>query len=112
MSAEFVAVQTTTDSRALAESIASSAVDARLAACVQISEITSVYRWGGAVEHDAEQLLTLKTTAEAVPALRELVHHEHPYDEPEFIVLAILDGSTSYLDWIRRSVEVPHDPRG
>lgn len=106
---EFVAAQTTVDRHALAEQLASTAVDAQLAACVQITEVTSLYRWGGSVEKDSEQLLTFKTTAEALPALRRLIEREHPYDEPEFIVLPIMDGSPSYLSWIRDSVRPTAD---
>src|SRR5699024_6284137 len=69
------------------------AIGSRLAACVQITEATSVYRWEDGVEKDAEQLLTFKTTAQALPGLRRLIEREHPYDEPEFIVLPIVDGS-------------------
>jgi len=104
---EFIAAQTTVDRPALAEQLASAAVASRLAACVQITEATSVYRWDDAIEKDVEQLLTFKTTAQALPALRRLIDREHPYDEPEFIVLPIMDGSPSYLDWVRDSVRPP-----
>ena len=101
---EFVAVQTTLDSREGAHRLASAAVQARLVACVQVCEVSSFYRWDGGVEHDQEHLLTFKTTSAAVPELRDLVHREHPYDEPEFIAMPIVDGSDSYLEWIRESV--------
>src|SRR5690625_7911723 len=78
---EFIAAQTTVDRPALAEQLASAAVGSRLAACVQITEATSVYRWEDGVEKDAEQLLTFKTTAQALPGLRRLIEREHPYDE-------------------------------
>lgn len=103
---EFVAAQTTLDSRESAHHLASAAVQARLVACVQVSVVSSFYRWDGGVENDEEHLLTFKTTAAAVPGLRDLLGREHPYDEPEFIVLPIVDGSESYLEWIRESVTV------
>lgn len=108
---EFVAAQTTVDTRQLAEQLASAVVESRLAACVQISEVASIYRWDGAVEKDTEQLLTFKTTSQALSALSELIEREHPYDEPEFVVLPITGGSASYLTWIRESVQAPADDR-
>lgn len=104
---EFIAAQTTVNSAAGAEQLAAAVVDSRLAACVQISEVTSVYRWAGAVEKSSEQLLTLKTTARALPQLSRLIEREHPYDEPELIALPITGGSESYLTWIRESVQPP-----
>lgn len=106
---EFVAAQTTLETRESAHRLASAAVEARLVACVQISAVSSFYRWDGGVENDEEHLLTFKTTADAIPGLRDLLQQEHPYSEPEFIVLPITDGSDTYLEWIRESV-VPHAP--
>lgn len=97
---EHAAVQTTVETRAEAEALAGRILEAKLAACVQITEITSFYRWDGAVQQDPEQLLTCKTAGDVVIALKEHIAAEHPYDEPELIVLPITGGSTGYLDWL------------
>ena len=99
-----VTAQTTVDSREAAETLASAAIDRGLAACVQVSEIRSFYRWQGEVHDDPEWLLTFKTTAEAAGPLRDHISQHHPYDEPEYIVQPIIDGSEDYLAWIRESV--------
>ncbi|NLS09462.1 divalent-cation tolerance protein CutA [Nesterenkonia sp. MY13] len=96
---EYVAVQTTVASQQEAETLASAILEARLAACIQVSEVRSYYRWDG-VQNDAEQLLTCKTTSACVPGLKELIDDQHPYEEPELIVLPILDGSSGYLNWV------------
>ncbi|SMY12643.1 divalent-cation tolerance protein CutA [Brevibacterium jeotgali] len=102
-----VAAETTTDSREVAEHLASTAVDQCLAACVQISAIRSYYRWEGEVQNDPEFLLTFKTTAAAADGpLKEFLDREHPYDEPELIIVPIIGGSDSYLAWIADSVTV------
>src|SRR5699024_1865869 len=106
---EFIAAQTTVDRPALAQQLASAAVGSRPAACVQHTEATSEYRRRDGSEKDAEQLLTFKTTAQALPGLQRLIEREHPYEEPEFIVLPIVDGSPSYLGWVRDSVRPPAD---
>lgn len=104
---QHVVAQTTVDSAAGADRLARRVVEAGLAACVQISEVRSVFAWDGAVQQEPEQLLAMKTTAAAVDGLRTLLEAEHPYDEPELVVLPIVDGSPSYLTWVAASV----DPR-
>lgn len=100
-----VVAETTTDSREVAEHLASTAVDQGLAACVQFTAIRSYYRWEGEVQNDPEFLLTFKTTAAAAEGpLKEFLDREHPYDEPELIILPITGGSDSYLAWIAESV--------
>lgn len=97
---EFVTVQTTTDAAAEAEKLAAAAVEQQLAACVQVSEVRSYYRWAGETHSDPEFLLTLKTTAASVPGIEALLAREHSYDEPELIVQPIIAGSDTYLQWI------------
>lgn len=102
--ADYAAVQTTVSSAEEAQALASLILERRLAACVQVAEVRSFFRWdegsGTAVQNETELLLTCKTTAAAVPGLKALVAEEHPYDEPELIVLPVVDGSTGYLDWV------------
>lgn len=103
---ECVTAQTTVDSREAAETLASAVIDRGLAACVQVAAIRSFYRWKGEVHDDPEWQLTFKTTAAAAAGpLREHIAQHHPYDEPEYIVQTIIDGSADYLDWIRESVQ-------
>ena len=47
-----LAVYTTVASREEALTMAKALVERRLAACAQIEEIESVYRWEGALHHD------------------------------------------------------------
>ena len=95
-----VTVQTTADSAEAAEKLAAAVVDAQLAACAQVSEIRSFYRWKGEVHHEPEQSVTFKTTASAAPALQQLLQEQHPYEEPEIIVQPIIAGSPGYLEWV------------
>lgn len=101
--ADFVTAQTTTDSSDEAEQLAALAVERRLAACVQVSEVRSYYWWQGETHSDPEFLLTLKTTSGSVPGIRDLLASQHSYDEPELIVQPIIAGSDTYLRWIAES---------
>ena len=100
-----VLVLTTTGADFDARELAHALVEARLAACVNIvPRIHSVYRWEGKVSGDDEQLLIIKTSDERVDALREALFERHPYDVPEFVVLAIGGTSDAYGAWLLASV--------
>jgi periplasmic divalent cation tolerance protein len=91
-----------------AREIADALVERGLAACVNIVPLVhSVYRWQGAVEHDDEALLVLKTTRAAVAPLAEALAELHPYENFELVALGVQDGAPAYLDWISGSVSLP-----
>ena len=84
-----------------ARALARSLVGARLAACVNVVPgLTSVYRWEGAVQEDAEALLVVKTTAGRLPELTRRVLREHPYDVPEIVALRPAEVEARYLAWL------------
>ncbi len=90
---------------AVAQRLADGLVTAELAACVNIVPgITSVYRWQGKVETDAEVLLVIKTDVAHFPALDEWLRSEHPYELPELIAVPVATGSRPYLEWLHRSL--------
>jgi periplasmic divalent cation tolerance protein len=91
----------TCGSRDEADSIASTLVNERLAACVNIlPPVQSVYRWQGAVERADEILLVIKTTAARFSALRDRIQAIHSYDTPEIIAIEAAAGSERYLTWL------------
>ncbi|MDJ0820856.1 MAG: divalent-cation tolerance protein CutA [Paracoccaceae bacterium] len=92
-------VYTTLPDEASAKALARSAVTQKLAACVQIERITSVYEWDG-VQEDAEFRVLFKTSQAAYDALAEHILQNHPYDEPALWAHKIDSGSASYLAWI------------
>lgn len=94
-------VLTAIDSPDLAKRIAEALVERRLAACVNlIPNLTSIYRWQGAIETAVEILLVIKTSTEQLPALEAALQELHTYEVPEFLVLPIESGSRSYLEWL------------
>jgi periplasmic divalent cation tolerance protein len=105
MPSEYVVVNTTVEAPADAERLAEEVVAARLAACVQVGSVRSTYRWQGKVERADERLLSMKTTAALAARLVDFVRSRHPYEEPELVVLPIVGGSRSYLEWIGREVD-------
>ncbi|TQM84731.1 periplasmic divalent cation tolerance protein [Saccharothrix saharensis] len=101
MSDNHVVVITTTDSEDAAGTLAKAIVEARLAACVQVSgPVRSVYRWDGEVHDDREWQLWIKTAYDRVDELTEFVEARHSYDVPEVLALPVLGGNADYLAWV------------
>ncbi|MEU9357305.1 divalent-cation tolerance protein CutA [Streptomyces sp. NPDC051784] len=103
-------VLTTTDSEEKARDLARGAVEARLAACGQVSApVTSVYRWNDAIETTEEWQVLLKTTAERYDELEAHLLAAHDYATPEIIALPVVRGSERYLDWVAAETAPPAD---
>lgn len=82
-------------------------IDRHLAACVNVMPVQSFYRWEGAVHHEPEDLLIIKTTADLAEQVTTAICGHHLYQVPEVIVLPVIDGSTPYLAWIREMTGGP-----
>jgi periplasmic divalent cation tolerance protein len=92
---------TTTSSMADAQMIANALLDQSLAACIQIEgPIKSHYDWHGKRNSDQEFRLMIKTIVALWPRLKECVCSIHPYDEPELILIPVIDAADGYRDWV------------
>lgn len=90
-----------------AERLALALVNERLAACVTLSAVRSVYRWEGEVCVDAEVTLTAKVSEAKVEACVARLLTLHPYELPEVLCLA-LDHERShqaYCAWVASECE-------
>ncbi|WP_110455820.1 divalent-cation tolerance protein CutA [Shewanella algidipiscicola] len=100
-------VMTTCPNQDSAIAIARALVDARLAACVQLSApVTSVYLWQGNLYEEQEISLQIKCPSQAYDEVAELILTLHPYDVPELIATEIAYGSAAYLDWIKETTQI------
>ena len=103
---ESIVVLVTCGSEEEALKISNALVEERLAACVNIiSPIRSIYRWEGKIWDEEERLLIIKTQKKRFEALEKKVKSLHSYSVPEIISLSIVEGSSSYLNWIRENTE-------
>lgn len=98
-------VLVTAGSKAEAEAIAKGLVEAKLAACVSLTPIHSIYIWKGEVCSEDEWQLTVKTDLGQFEALEAKVRELHSYEVPEIIALPIVAGSPAYLQWISDQVK-------
>lgn len=97
-------VLTTVGSKAEAVVIASALVEAKLAACVNLFPMESVYRWQGTLQRETEWQLVIKTRLDCFDKLAAKVRSLHSYDTPELIALPIERGSKDYLSWLGAQV--------
>ena len=94
-------VLTNLPDRAAAERLADALIEKRVAACVNIlAPCRSVFRWKGAVQHDEEHPLLIKTTSQSYAALEAAIRALHPYELPEIIAVPVAHGLQPYLDWV------------
>jgi periplasmic divalent cation tolerance protein len=98
---KFIVVLITCGSEEEALKIANALVEEHLAACVNlVSPIRSIYRWEGKIWDEKEWLLIIKTQKQRFEELEKKVKFLHSYSVPEIISLPIVEGSSSYLNWL------------
>ena len=86
------------------ERIARALLKDDLIACANlVPGVTSLYRWKGKVQRDAEVMMLLKTRASLLEPLTEAVREAHPYDQPEVVAVPVAGGSEGYLRWVAES---------
>ncbi|MFG0287257.1 MAG: divalent-cation tolerance protein CutA [Rhodopirellula sp. JB044] len=101
-------VWTTLADRDSARQLASSMLDRRLAACIQIdSPIESHYRWEGRLHVDTEVRLIIKTTSDLVPELIRWLGENHPYDEPQILATEVTETTSGYAAWVAAETSPP-----
>jgi periplasmic divalent cation tolerance protein len=103
---DYCIITTTFPDNDSAKSAARLLVERRLAACVQLLPINSVYSWQGKVCDENEILLLIKTKAERFDEVVAAIKEVHTYDVPQIIQVPIVGGTAEYLEWIKDSVDV------
>ena len=83
--------------------ISNELVKTKLAACLNITKIFSIYAWQGKIENTSENLAIFKTTNKNKKILKEKIKSTHPYDVPEIVEIDVLSINKPYLDWLVNS---------
>jgi periplasmic divalent cation tolerance protein len=96
---------TTLPSLANARRFASSVLDRKWCACVQIiPKVESHFCWDGKKRKTSECLVIGKTTLQNFKRIQKALPEIHPYEVPEWIALGVKSALPSYLNWIDVSV--------
>ena len=82
-----------------AERITRGVIDAKLAACVLISDVKSFYNWEGELNEDDEVVTILKTSIDRVTDLKKYIETNHDYDVPAIISFQA-NANQAYGNWL------------
>jgi len=96
---ELILILTTMPDDDRADQLAHTLVEERLAACVNVHRpMTSMYRWQGRIEIEAERQIVIKTTRDRMSAVETRLRALHPYELPELVILNA-EASDAYAAW-------------
>lgn len=104
MTTQLIAVYTTVATRADAQILAKTIIEQRLAACAQLMEIESIYRWEGEITQEMEWRIIFKTTDERYPVLLKTLQQLHPYQLPQIYGTYLPMVSAEYADWVVKNL--------
>jgi len=96
---------TTTADKESAKTIGKLLVEKRLAACVQIFPIESIYYWQNNICQENEITLLIKSKTSMFEKIKAFIQENHSYDVPEIIQIPITDGLPEYLKWIDACID-------
>ncbi|KKH45282.1 divalent-cation tolerance protein CutA [Methanosarcina sp. 1.H.A.2.2] len=82
-----------------ASEIARELVSRRLAACVNMFPVSSIYRWNENIEKQNEIAMLVKTDSSRLDEIIKVVKILHTYDLPAIEFWGI-EGEQEYLDWV------------
>ncbi|MFC1900686.1 divalent-cation tolerance protein CutA [Chloroflexota bacterium] len=100
---KYCSIYITASNEEEAREIGRTLVGERLAACVNILPIKSVYRWEESIEEEGEVVMFVKTRDELTDAVIVRVKELHSYDVPCIVSFPIEKGNADYLKWIEES---------
>jgi periplasmic divalent cation tolerance protein len=81
-------------------------LEERLIACANIIDsVSSIFWWQGKIEEEKEALAIMKSRDSLFGKLSQRVLELHSYDVPEILALPVVEGSPSYLDWMKSCLE-------
>jgi periplasmic divalent cation tolerance protein len=102
----FIIVIMTAPNKQEAVNIVRALLEEKLIACANILDpVHSLFWWKGKIEEEKEVLVLMKSQEKLFKNLSKRVKELHSYDVPEILALPIVEGSQTYLDWMRDCFE-------
>lgn len=104
---QYGVILVTAPTKSEADTIAKTLVTEKLAACVTLLPVHSIYIWQNEVHQEDEWQLLIKSELPRFPELADRIRQLHSYEVPEIIALPILQGLPAYLSWISEQIKPP-----
>ena len=96
-------VITTENNKKAAKKIAKVLLKKKLAACISLKDIHSIYEWEGKIEEVNEIEITIKSKPELKKALLVCLQKMTSYDVPQ-IIYKKFNSEKKYMNWIYKSM--------
>ena len=94
---------TTESSKTNALRLAKLLVENKLAACVSMKEILSIYEWDNNIEESKEFEITIKSKPEFEENLIDFLHKNSTYEVPQ-IIYKKYHAEIKYYDWLNKTI--------
>jgi len=94
---------TTESSKTKALRLAKLLVQKKLAVCVSIKKIFSIYEWEDQIEETKEFEITIKSKPELKNDLINFLHTTSTYDIPQ-IIYNKYNAEKKYFDWLNKTI--------
>ena len=100
---EVLILKTTESNEKKARNIARLLIENKLAVCVSIKHIDSIYSWKGDIEETKEIEITIKSTPELKDDLILFLQKMISYDVPQ-ILYNKFQADEKYFDWLNKII--------
>ena len=96
---------TTESSKTNALRLAKLLIQKKLAACVSMKQISSIYEWNDDIEETKEIEITIKSKPELKDDLIEFLHQISTYDIPQ-IIYKKYHSEMKFYEWLNKNIEL------
>ena len=93
---------TTESNKKIAKDIAKMLLKKKLAVCVSLKEIYSIYEWEGKIEESMEVEISIKSKPEMKNDLIAFLKERTSYDVPQ-ILFKKFNSEKQYINWVKKS---------
>jgi len=93
---------TTESNKKIAKEIAKLLLKKKLAACVSLKQIYSIYEWEGQVEEVKEVEISIKTKPKLKNDLIDFIKKMTSYDVPQ-IIYRKFNSEKKYTNWVKKT---------
>lgn len=97
---KFIIIKTTYPNKNSAIKLSKILLKEKLAACIELKKIESLYSWQGKIENDAEISVAIKTVSKNFDKIAKIIKENHSYKLPQIIAIPLISGTKEYLSWI------------
>ncbi|MCC8376804.1 MAG: divalent cation tolerance protein CutA [Rickettsia endosymbiont of Graphium doson] len=100
---DYALILTTTNDLQIAKKIASLLLELDLAACIQIDDVKSYFKWEKKVNFEKEYRIVIKAKSSNYKKIENKILEVHNYELPQIIKINIDCGLQKSLEWINQN---------